>query len=740
MKRLISRSLIRLLLTLCIPVSLAAQRQIAGTVTDTKGRPVVLANVYPINSFDGMATDSLGRFRFTMTGTFPMRLVASHINYHSDTLTIRKGDPTENIRIRLRETDDYKLSEVVVSVSAFGVEGKQNKTVLNPMDVYTNPSGNGDLSMALRQTPGLQDVGDREGFFVRGGASWETAVTIEGVRVKRFFGKNRFDTPARSRFETGMFSGLSLSTGGYGATEGGALSGLLQLRLAGKSPSSVAIGISPLFVNGGAGHLSKSNRFYIEQNASASDAAYIRLLLKPEYKLPGTNRSYAYNARTIWNPTPQDEVKGLFLFVHDLSSSALRIPSPATAYMLYTGRNSYGFGMVVWRHDFQGGKTTSTLSAGYSEDHNRLHRQLEIEPDMESTFRTVERDANVRLRFDSRIKTWRLSYGFDYTYSEAKSSVREEKSSVLPTLREHLVAAYAEALFPLSNRISATAGLRAEYSGLTESAIVLPRLSATYKLSSSSRITLDAGGYAAPGDYYLTHGIVPQNREHSRQYNLTYEWRPSRTQVLRLQAYEKAYSRLTTLAPDGTASNLGKGYARGLDFFWKASGLIKAFEQWFSYSYTDARRQYLFSPDQERPDFVAKHTLSTVLKYWCAPISSLFNVSMSWRSGMTYHDPNVSSPTYLNASLPANFSMSASYNYPFKYKKATGVLVFSVHNLFNSDPTYGYRFGDKPIGGVYPSVRISTPYRQFYMVGLFINFGIDRRQEIMNTDIKIKSR
>lgn len=469
----------------------------------------------------------------------------------------------ENIRIRLRETDDYKLSEVVVSVSAFGVGGKQNKTVLNPMDVYTNPSGNGDLSMALRQTPGLQDVGDREGFFVRGGASWETAVTIEGIRVKRFFGKNRFDAPARSRFETGMFSGLSLSTGGYEATEGGALSGLLRLRLAGKSPSSVGIGISPLFVNGGGGHLSRSNRFYIEQNASVSDAAYIRLLLKPEYKLPGTNRSYAYNARTIWNPTSRDEVKGLFLFVHDLSSSALRIPSPATAYMLYAGRNTYGFGMAVWRHDFEGGKTTSTLSAGYSEDHNRLHRQLEIEPDIESTFRTVERDANIRLRFDSRIKAWRLSYGSDYTYSEAKSSVREDKSSALPTLREHLVAAYAEALFPLSNRISATAGLRAEYSGLTESAIILPRLSATYKLSPSSRITLDAGGYAAPGDYYLSHGIVPQKREHSQQYNLTYEWRPSRTQVLRLQAYDKEYSRLTTLAPDGTASNLGKGYARG---------------------------------------------------------------------------------------------------------------------------------------------------------------------------------
>ena len=32
----------------------------------------------------------------------------------------------------------------------------------------------------------------------------------------------------------------------------------------------------------------------------------------------------------------------------------------------------------------------------------------------------------------------------------------------------------------------------------------------------------------------------------------------------------------------------------------------------------------------------------------------------------------------------------------------------------NSDPIYGYRFGDKPIGGVYPSVRISTPYRKLH--------------------------
>lgn len=737
---LLTRGIICLLLALCVPVSVLAQLKISGSVTDTKGHPIFLANVYPANSFDGMATDTLGRFNFTTKAQYPILLVVSHINYNADTLTIHEGVPTDNINICLIESDEHKLAEVVVSVSSFGVGGSQNKTSLSPIDVYTNPSGNGDLSMALRQTPGLQDIGNREGFFVRGGASWETAVTIEGVRVKRFFGKNRFDTPARSRFETGMFSGLTLSTGGYGAAYGGALSGLLQLHLNGKLPSSIGVGVSPLFVNAGVGHLSKSNRFYVEQNMSVTDASYIRLLLKPEYKMPGVNRAYSYNVRTIWTPTENDEVKGLYLFIHDNSSSAMRIPYPANQYMLFKGRNTYGFAMVVWKHNFVDGKTTSTLSAGYSEDRNRLNKRIDTVSAIESALNSVERDASIHLRLDSHINAIKITYGSDYTFSQADYSVPSSGMSSLPVYRDIIVAAYSEVLLPLFDRISATAGLRAEYSSLIRSGVILPRLSATYKVSASGRITFDAGGYAATGDYYTTHAIVPQKREQSQQYNLTYEWRLSRSQVLRVQIFDKEYSRLTTFEPNGVLTNSGKGYARGLDFFWKASGLIRSFEHWLSYSYTDARREYLYSPRPEQPDFVAKHTFSTVMKYWCAPINSLFNVSLSWRSEMTYHNPNISSDAFLNSSLPANFSVSASYNYPFRYKNGNGVLVFSVNNLFNSDPTYGYRFANTQVAGTYPSVRISTPYKQFYMVGLFINFGIDRRQEIMNTDIEINSK
>lgn len=735
MKHHIPRSLTRLLLTLCIPIPLIAQQEISGTVTDTKGRPIAFANVYPANRFEGMATDSLGRFRFQTKAQFPLLIVASHTNYNPDTIRLKANDLTQNLSFRLRETDDYKLSEVVVSASAFGVGGKRDKTVLNPMDVYTNPSGNGDLSMALRQTPGLQDVGDREGFFVRGGAAWETAVTIEGVRVKRFFGKNRFDVPARSRFETGMFSGLSLSSGGYNASEGGGLSGLLQLHLSEESPSSVGIGISPLFISAGIGRLSSSKKFYIEQNVSASDAAYIRLQLKPEYKLPGTNRTYTYNSRLVWKPSSNDKIKGLFLFSHDRTSADIRMPNAMGA-LLHSGRNIYGFGMATWRHYFDGG-TTSTLSVGYSSDHNRLRLGTDMtEEENRKTIRSREHDAQARLRFDTKIKTCRLSYGLDYNYSHASSRIQTDKEHNIPKLNEHLTAAYAEAIFPIIPGLSGMAGLRTEYSGLTKSASLLPRLSTTYRISPSSRITADAGLYAAPGDYYLNYGFIPEKQERSQQYNLTYDWRPSRNQIFRLQLYDKEYSRLTTFSTDGMGENIGRGYARGIDLFWKASGLLHNFEHWVSYSYTDARRQYLFSPSPERPDFVAKHTLSAVLKYWSPTLSSLFNVSMTYRTGMNYHNPNIPSQAYLNASIPANFNMSASYNRPFKYKGVAGVFVLSVNNLFNSDPTYGYRFADKPIGGIYPSVRISSPFKQFYMVGLFINLGIDRRKEIMNTNLK----
>lgn len=719
------RGSVGLLLLWLTLFSVEAQWAVRGKIVNEKGQGIPYAGVSVVGTFDGASADSLGGFSFTTRSPMPIILVVSHLNYTADTLRISRVEHLEKLRFVLHENKPIELAEVVVSVSSFGVGEKQKQTTLKALDIYTNPSGNGDLALGMRQIPGLQDVGDREGFFVRGGDAHETVVNIEGVRIRHFFGQSHPNAPARSRYPAGMFSGLSLATGGYGVENGGALSGMLRLHLAGQSPSSFSLGISPLFWNVGQGWRSAARKCYVEQTLSYSNAAYVKWQLKPEHELVGANDGWSYTARMLYAPSERDEIKSLILLNYDRLGSRYDVPDAPNAKAIYKGKDSYAFAMFYWSRQMTLRRSLS-VSTGYEYHRGKEQERLTAQTLWERI--TEDYNAQAHIGMQNRGVRWGYRYGADYFYRHYYVPNAE-----MPAVCQSEAAAYAEASVGLWRRGGITIGLRAEYDHLLDKRWeLLPRIDFTQKLWRSHTVTLDIGRYAAADERYM----IPKERSLSDQYNLTYEWRPQRNQILRLQLYDKVYGRLPSYM-DGRWEQNGRGYARGLDFFWKAGEMIPNVEHWLSYSYADVRRTSPYSARMERPDFVARHTASIVLKYWCAPITSLFNVSVTWRTGMSYHDPNRKGETYMNARTPSNWNMSASYNYPFRRGSKSGVLVLSAHNLFNSDPTYGYRFAHRPVDGVYPSVRISSPYKQFYMISLFLNIGVDRRNEIMNTDLKI---
>ena len=461
----------------------------------------------------------------------------------------------------------------------------------------------------------------------------------------------------------------------------------------------------------------------------------VKLFLKPEYKFPKTNVSLTYTNRLVWTPSDRDNIKALILMKRDLSSIQGPIPShTGNSAVHYDGANSYLFGMCGWTHALKDGKTTTHLSIGGARDDNSLNIDHEPSSLPSSNIKTREEDMQVRFKVNSRISQIRIATGADYTFTRA--TVKHSQTQSPTPFAGHDTSLWGETLIPLGDRYSIETGLRAEYSDLSRSVILLPRVALAMRLHSTGILSLDMGRYAAFGDYYIRYGFHPEQREQSYQANLTYECRPSQYHLLRLQVYDKEYKSLTLIDPAYRTGHGGKGYSRGFDAFWKATGLIPNIEHRISYTYTDAKRSWLLVHDPERPDFVAAHTASAVIQYWCKPISSLFNLSLRYRTGMRYHDPNEKSLLHYNKETPGVFSMSASYNYPFMIKKVTGVVVLSVQNLFNSDPTYGYLFSKTPgPSGEYPSVRLSTPYRQFYLLAIFFNIGIDRRKEIMNTNL-----
>ncbi len=716
---------------LCLTLfSAVAQLPVRGKIVNEKGQGIPYAGVSVIGTFDGASADSLGGFFFTTRSSIPIILVASHLNYISDTLQINRVEQLDKLRFVLRESNPIALDEVVVSVSSFGVGERQKQTILKALDIYTNPSGNGDLALGMRQIPGLQDVGDREGFFVRGGDAYETAVHIEGVRIRHFFGQSHPNAPARSRYPAGMFSGLSLATGGYGVESGGALSGVLRLRLSGQSSSLFSLGISPLFWSAGNGWLSPNRQCYVEQTLSYSNAAYVKWQLKPEQELVGANDGWGYTARMLYAPSERDEVKSLVLLNYDRLGSRYDVPESFESKAVYEGKDSYVFAMLHWSRQIAS-RRSLIVSSGY--EYHRTLGQERIAAQSLWGRRAKDHNAQAHIRMQARRDRVSYQYGVDYYYRYYRWLNTEK-----PPIQYPEIAAYTELSVNPWRSAGITAGLRAEYvNGAVKRWVFLPRVDFTQKLWRGHSVTLDVGRYAAWDEQYIQlFGIFPDERNLSDQYNLTYEWRPRKTQVLRLQLYDKEYRRISRYS-EGQLNNKGKGYARGLDFFWKAEGLIPNVEHRLSYSYADVRRTSLYSAQMEQPDFVARHTASVVFKYWCAPIASLFNLSATWRTGMSYHDPNLGGTAYMNARTPSNWNMSVSYNYPFKRGQWSGVLVLSAHNLFNSNPTYGFRFARLPVNGVYPSVRISSPYPQFYMISLFLNIGVDRRKEIMNTDLKL---
>ena len=201
---------------------LAAQHSISGTVKDSKGKGVPFANVYLKEVFDGTSTNEKGEFSFTTDSTGNFILAVSCLGYSNYAKAIDISGPVQ-INLILEEGSN-QLTEVVISAGAFEASDEKKITMLRPLDIVTNAGASGDVYGALQTLPGVSQVNDETGIFVRGGEAYETQTIIDGATVaKPFFGETP-DIPARGRFNPFLFKGTLFSTGGYSAEYGRALS------------------------------------------------------------------------------------------------------------------------------------------------------------------------------------------------------------------------------------------------------------------------------------------------------------------------------------------------------------------------------------------------------------------------------------------------------------------------------------------------------------------------------------
>lgn len=181
------KNVVFLLLLACLLQTGYTQTAIKGSVRNNKGKAIYGVNISLKETYDGATTDSSGNFSFLTTEKGEQILVASSVGYKPYEQIIKlQGEPLHLI-ITLKE-EITELDAVTISAGTFEAsDRKRASAVLDPIDIVTTASANGDITGALKTLPGAQQVGESEGLFVRSGTAAETKTFIDGTLVNNFF-------------------------------------------------------------------------------------------------------------------------------------------------------------------------------------------------------------------------------------------------------------------------------------------------------------------------------------------------------------------------------------------------------------------------------------------------------------------------------------------------------------------------------------------------------------------------
>jgi hypothetical protein len=277
---------------------------------------------------------------------------------------------------------------------------------------------------------------------------------------------------------------------------------------------------------------------------------------------------------------------------------------------------------------------------------------------------------------------------------------------------------------------------------------MVPRISLAYKVGNKAQASLAYGiFYQKPEKDYYLRGYAYNDLLYTKatHYIANYQ-KVSRDYTLRIEAFYKKYEHLIkTYGKNNNGvidsiGNAGFGDAKGIELFWRDRKTLKNVDYWISYSYLDTKRDYLNFPYAIQPNFAANHTASLVVKKFVTKLKTQFNGSYTFATGRPYYNirySNISGKfqiadegktiTYNNLS----FSINYLPNIGNTKAKRFAVWVFSVNNVLGSDQIFGYNYS---YNGLRKDPILPTA-RRFYFLGCFLSFGVDRSDDVINSNL-----
>lgn len=727
-----------------------SQNIIQGVVKDNKSKPLAGISITLKDTYDGATTDSTGNYTFKTFEKGEQVLLASAVGYKSFEQKVNTGNGYLVIDIVLKE-EVTELRAVVLTAGTFEAsDRKKAAAVLDPIDIVTTASANGDITGALKTLPGAQQVGESEGLYVRGGTAGETKTFIDGTLVNNFFFSSVPNIAQFSRFSPFLFKGTVFSTGGYSALYGQALSSALILESIDlPEQSSASIGITVLSGNAGYQQLSKNKRssWGASYGYTNLGLAFAVIKQKQDFSTTPTYHNADANFRVKTSKTGMLKYYGYF------SSNKLAFTTNSIDSLGYKDKfaisNTNFYHNLAWRESLGKGWKIN-LGVSYTDNKDDINGSLQDNNKTDVILTGLEfkqfnidlkgNYLNTKLVLEKRLKGLSaFRVGSEYNYSNDRSVYTAYNGDRYHSrVKEQIKSLFAEGDIYITNDMAAKVGGRFEHSNLLDKINIAPRLSLAYKLGKGTQASLAYGiFYQNPERKYLP--SASNLRFMKATHYIAQFQKVINLQTFRAEVFYKKYNDLIKTAASAgqetAINNNGSGDAKGIEFFWRDKKTIKNLDYWISYSYLDTKRDFLNFPFAITPHFAAKHTASLVTKKFVQTLKMNFNASYNFSSGRPYYHIGYDGVNYKfndRGTIPNYHNVSFAINYlpgiGKQNAKSFAVYVLQVSNIFNIKQIYGYNYSYNG----YRKEAIVPTSRMFVFIGAFISFGVDRSDEVIN--------
>ncbi len=664
---------------------------IKGIITDENGSPLKYANIYIMNSVEGCMSNEKGEFYFTTSQFGDFTLLCSYIGFkifEREIITTPGKIISLTIHLKKKVIQGKTLTVTASSFTA-GNDSEQKGVVLSALDVVRTPGSAADIFWAIQSFPGLQQVEEGAGLFVRGGDVSETAVYLDGALLQHPY---KYESPTGGFFGTFnpfLLKGTYFSSGGFSAEYGNALSGVLAMQSR-DLPSQCQYGI-------GVGLAAESmfitvpvinDKFGFSLSGNVSNTKMMFKLNGSEKNFSHYPSSYDLNFNCIYKPDKNSKIK-MFIFRED-DKVGVEVENPEYSSHFYgdASNSLYNlqFSTLLNQNILLKANTALTryvkkLSLGVMD--------LNLEDRVQQTRCEIEGKFSPNLSIISGIELYQLK-----TFIEG--TVPMERDDTDPyALSQHVDTEYISHLknfFIQGDYLtpwgcSIISGLRGEYESITNQYRIDPRLSVIFPLSLNTAITAAYGIYHQfpHPQYYDSYVGNPELTAMKSVHRVVGINHKRKNTLFRVEAYYKNYKNLLLEDVAKNYTNQGKGYSKGLDIFIKKKFTLLS--GWVSYSWLQARRKWMDLPVMSSPYFDITHNFNAVMTAdLCKTIS--LGIRFRYATGKPYTSEE---GAFHNKRVPSyqNMDMNISWIHSFWGSDMT-IIYLAVSNLMGRKNIFDY--------------------------------------------------